>query len=809
MPINRGRIRRFIAASPNRAMVADLLRNAGFEIVWVEEFEKPMRWSFYLKLKPDHRKLFGTAREVLVWVVEAPEFQARTVMQAQGIIENERPRLCEDFALIFTPDPDTSRHVAETGSNLTTHYIGFSFSDVKVLREDFLRELQVRLYSADLYNVSTAIRSAEDFFGRKGLITELTAELRQGSRHLGIFGLRKMGKTSLLYRIVSSLRNTESAYVAQLELERIDSINPTGEYFLWSMGEAIFDSHRSIRRIDDLRLIGRYGLFSDISEREPIWELFDHDLRYIIQRINRPLVVAIDEIELMWPTPGRPDWGDSFVRVWRLLRGIDQSIPGKISFLVSGTSPQCVEAHNIGDRDNPVYNFFDVRFLPPFSQNESEQLLSQLGSRMGLSWSDEAVAAIYRQVGGHPFLLRSYASLVHRRLLPRTEVTSIDAALVQGLVNYFIIERGSSLSQIVAVLEEQYPDEMYLLKTLASGRVGDFWELSSAFPTDTAHLIGYGLIAGDLRSTGLAIDVLQTWLQRRQDAKDRLSASSSQEELTAGGQFEDYEIVSSVGRKGGFARVYKAIRRADGSVVALKILHDGSFIKLQREVDALQGIADPRIVRILDSGVDPEGRVYLAMEYLEGPTLRSFCERSSRLGGLELEAVLRDLLEALTVLHPEPGDIQSIRESEELDMDEFRRLIEARHGYIHRDIKPENVILVPNRGAVLIDFNISSKAATPIRTVSATPGYLPPSAGVHGIWTPLVDLFQLGLTMLQVATGVEYDGTNLEDLRTIADTEASSGVREVILGLLDQRYSSAHAALRDLAKRARRRQVPG
>jgi len=150
-------------------------------------------------------------------------------------------------------------------------------------------------------------------------------------------------------------------------------------------------------------------------------------------------------------------------------------------------------------------------------------------------------------------------------------------------------------------------------------------------------------------------------------------------------------------------------------------------------------------------------------------------------------------------LHPEPEEIRDLRGSEELDMDEFRRLIEARHGYIHRDIKPENIILVPKRGPVLIDFNISSKAATPIKTMSATPGYLPPGTGI-GIWEPRIDLYQLGLTMFQFGTGVEFDGSNLEDLRGIADAELSVGTRDVIFGLLDQRYPSAHTALRALAR---------
>jgi hypothetical protein len=49
--------------------------------------------------------------------------------------------------------------------------------------------------------------------------------------------------------------------------------------------------------------------------------------------------------------------------------------------------------------------------------------------------------------------------------------------------------------------------------------------------------------------------------------------------------------------------------------------------------------------------------------------------------------------------------------------------------------------------------------------------------------------------MLQTATGVEYDGSNLEDLRLIVDVELDKTVLEVVIGLIQQRYTSAYAAL--------------
>ncbi|NOT04055.1 MAG: hypothetical protein HOP27_05595 [Anaerolineales bacterium] len=137
---------------------------------------------------------------------------------------------------------------------------------------------------------------------------------------------------------------------------------------------------------------------------------------------------------------------------------------------------------------------------------------------------------------------------------------------------------------------------------------------------------------------------------------------------------------------------------------------------------------------------------------------------------------------------------------------DFAELERARHGKIHRDIKPENIILTEQRGPVLIDFNISVKASDPVVTQSHTDGYLPPDME-PGKWTSDVDLYQLGITLAQVATGLEYvysqnGDSNLSDLREQVKIELPSKLSGVILKLCSprrhQRFTSADEALKRL-----------
>ena len=152
--------------------------------------------------------------------------------------------------------------------------------------------------------------------------------------------------------------------------------------------------------------------------------------------------------------------------------------------------------------------------------------------------------------------------------------------------------------------------------------------MARAFPEDTAHLIGYGLCDAPHTATSLRSQLLQTYLQRRDSASvSRVMAPvDSLIGTTVDGRYLVDGLLSS---HGGYADVYKANSIADGPV-ALKILRHGQLSVLEREVEVLQSYSHKHIVRFLDSGRLDDGRVYLAMEYLDGETLRAYCEPSTR-----------------------------------------------------------------------------------------------------------------------------------------------------------------------------------
>jgi len=807
MSVEEQILRRWQAADPRRTLVCRSLQAAAVRIDHLHETDDPLVWGLFVRLPQSMAELFATQREILVWASFRQNSNAPALQEAFDLLGHQ-VRLSRDVLVAFCLNSAVAKELSDAAKHMQTI--------VAVLPESALYNcapqgnaelidvLRPRLYSRDLYDHKPPVTRSNDFFGRNKILDSLRREVRSGQSHIGIFGLRKIGKTSLVNRLGSALRADGVSTVAHIDLQRVVAINPSAPYVLWHIGEALFDDNRRLQKSPDLRLFGRHELFSEVVAPEHVWELFDHDIRVLMSLQPGPIVMMLDEIERIFPSDSGSAWAKDFVRLWQLLRGIDQETPGRLKFVISGTNPRCVEDHAVFGVDNPIYNYFTISYLGPLKESEGVELLSSYGRRMGLHWSANAMRRALADTGGHPAILRTYASMMHRRFTPRDKPVTPNDDDAQEVARDFLVQEGPLLAQIVAILEDQYRDEFEILNTLALGQVHEYRELARAFPDDTAHLMGYGLCGPPAKTTHLNIQLLQTYLQQRAEANARASRSSSPDII--GLLIDDeYEIQSLVSGSGGFADVYKAVRQDEAApglegFAAIKVLRRGQLSILEREVETLQAMNHRNIVKVMGSGRLPDGRVYLAMEYLDGQTLRSYCSASARPSEARLLSWAADLLDALYHMHPKQREIREIRakRARNGDADEsFHDLLAARYGYVHRDIKPENIIIT-GRGPVLIDFNISVKASSPIVTYSATPGYLP-NVSLGNSWSPTVDLYQLGLTLLQAAAGAGFTGDNKGDLLVMAADVCGRRTMDVLKNLLEAHsrgYKTAYTARR-------------
>jgi len=172
-----------------------------------------------------------------------------------------------------------------------------------------------------------------------------------------------------------------------------------------------------------------------------------------------------------------------------------------------------------------------------------------------------------------------------------------------------------------------------------------------------------------------------------------------------------YRVTGKRG-EGGSGTVYEADHLQLGARVALKVMDGGalgpteeSVKRFLREAQALTRLSHPCAVKVFDQGRTEDGRVWLAMELLDGQTLdQRLRERGPLLPG-EVVDLFRPLCELLAEAHEK--------------------------GIVHRDLKPQNIILVPVAGGKalpkLVDFGIaflrSDDRVTDPDLVSGTPRY--------------------------------------------------------------------------------------
>src|SRR4051812_4755705 len=201
-----------------------------------------------------------------------------------------------------------------------------------------------------------------------------------------------------------------------------------------------------------------------------------------------------------------------------------------------------------------------------------------------------------------------------------------------------------------------------------------------------------------------------------------------------------YRVLAKVGQ-GAMGVVYAAEHVDLEKRVALKLLagrvaeKPDAVTRFRHEARTASKIGNPYICDVTDFGELPDGRLFLVMEYLQGPSLRAVLDREGHISPARATPIFRQTAKALGAAHEK--------------------------GIIHLDVKPDNVMLTARGGREsikVVDFGVagllSDRPAPGTEvSVSGTPAYMAPERALGRGYDHRSDIYSLGVTIYEALTG--------------------------------------------------------
>lgn len=384
------------------------------------------------------------------------------------------------------------------------------------------------LYRRDLFALNSPV-SGRRFFGRDRPLAEIRDAISNGTAS-GIFGLRKVGKTSLLKEI--DRRSSDAGdIVVYMDLLRVpDDVKDT-RWLYWKLAAELFERvQKTALKGIRWRLGGVHSDYFDVPENFPVATAFDSDLTQVLNAIKKAnlnpkpkVVLMLDEIERIVPNALGKEGFHGFFDFFSYIRGVAQESEDFVP-LITGANAAIAEKAQFSGRDNPVFNFFREIYLPLLRTSESTQMIQTLGRGMGIRFSVEVCEYISSLTGGHPFFTRHLCSFISERF--STRPLTVKKEMVIGLIEQYLEYAGRDFQEIMDRFSRDYPEEraacIAIVQHGGSIPLSDLMRICDN-KVSLRHLLGYQIIQVADDMVSLTIDLLRQWLLRMTSIVDRNS----------------------------------------------------------------------------------------------------------------------------------------------------------------------------------------------------------------------------------------------------------------------------------------------
>lgn len=441
---------------------------------------------YLLKPEPFMAETYGFSQEVLLAYSPFKKLEPRSLQAAEKFLNEEpiRGRAEKLTYFLLSDDDNTVDEITQqtTMNNESRIIVGFSTKDLENNQNDawYVRNtLNRQLYNRDLFDYRLPLEKDTYFFGREDIVASYHDAIKR-SENRGLFGLRKTGKTSTIYKIERTVKSDDSAYFIYYDCKL-----PSIRKLRW---------HQLLQRVcQDLSAesgVTLLGGFDEINVADTFMKL--------ISQLTKPAVLVFDEIEFISPVARFDEhWHKDFVDFWQTFWAC-QSRHRKVSTILAGVNPHVVELDSVEGIQNPLFGIVSYQYLKGLGFDEMRRMVKTLGRRMGMQFEPAAFNYLHERYGGHPLLTRIACSLINLAIRVNNENRPV--LLSKGRLLREEEARDTDLTfycrHVVSELGQFYPDEYEMLELLASGQTNDFLEFAARLEY-TKHLTEYGLLSYD------------------------------------------------------------------------------------------------------------------------------------------------------------------------------------------------------------------------------------------------------------------------------------------------------------------------
>ncbi len=358
----------------------------------------------------------------------------------------------------------------------------------------------------DLFGMSSPIKHDKYFYGRDAIVQELVQRALIRKEQSGLFGLRKTGKTSVLFAVQRRL--SEKGAIA----EYVDCQSP-GIYGSrwWAVLEELCRRMLEAAEKSGCPAPAEFSFDAGCAANS-----FIRTVKWIQNKSTvMQIALLLDEVEFI--TPGIANnlgqhWDSDHLPLWQTIRSASQETKGFLTFCVAGVNPSSVEQSHFDQIPNPIFQLAVPFYLDPLTRPNVREMVRAIAKYSGAALDEDCFDLLNAEYGGHPYLIRLACSEVLRSLgeLPVDKKIRVSKSNFETARDKIAVRIAQPIKDIMLSLVWWYPDEYELLCLLADGDTAFVQDFLAAEPEKASRFARYGLLEADNGS--FAIKELRSFL---------------------------------------------------------------------------------------------------------------------------------------------------------------------------------------------------------------------------------------------------------------------------------------------------------